>query len=252
MSAISLLNSPSASRAQPMGQSFYNALPRLVRSSPFFEALGTDLRDVYGAIFDVEPGLAEEDGDLFADREQDRVGLHSWTSRGSDRGDAHTPPLTSQLLHELSTPERPAHAGHRASSLPRSRPGHSGGSPRMRKLSLRPSLAEPLRVISAEAQNSGTLSPLARLFSNRLTEPDPSGAGLSPVDAQKLVRVEEGVRRVQELLEDVRELPVSKLKDEMHELQERQARIESLLLMLTRGMRNEAGNSTAPSRHDTL
>ena len=60
-----------------MGQSFYNALPRLVRSLPFFEALGTDLRDVYGGIFDVEPDLAEEDGDLFGDREQDRVGLHS-------------------------------------------------------------------------------------------------------------------------------------------------------------------------------
>ena len=81
----------------------------------------------------------------------------------------------------------------------------------MRKLSLRQSLAEPLRVIAAEAQNSGALSPLGRLFSNRLAEPDPSGAGLSPLDAQKLVRVESGVRRVQELLEDVRELPVSKL-----------------------------------------
>jgi hypothetical protein len=79
--------------------------------------------------------------------------------------------------------------------------------------------------------------------------------GLSPVDAQKLDKVEEGVRRVQELLEDVRELPVSKLKEEMRELQERQARIESLLLMLTRGMRNEAGSlgsTAAPSRYDTL
>ena len=235
-----------------MGRSFYNALPRLVRSLPFFEALGTDLRVVYGAIFDVEPDLADEDGDLFADREQDRVGLHSWTSRESNRGDAHTPPLTSQPLHELSTPERPAHAGHRASSLPRSRPGHSGGSPRMRKLSLRPSLAEPLRVIAAEAQNSGALSPLARLFSNRLAELNPSGTGLSPVDAQKLVRVEEGVRRVQELFEDVRKLPVSKLKDEMRELQERQVRIESLLLMLTWGMQNKASSSTAQSQHDTL
>ena len=64
----------------------------------------------------------------------------------------------------------------------------------MRKLSIRPSLAEQHRVIAAEAQNSGALSTLARLFSNRLAEPDPSGAGLSPVEAQKLVRVEEGVR----------------------------------------------------------
>jgi len=213
--------------------------------------MGTDLHDLYGAIFDVEPDLTEEDGELFADREQDRVGLHSWASRESDRADTHTPPLTLQPLHELSTPERQVRAGSRASSLPRSRPGLSGGSPRIRKLSLRPSLAEPHRVTGAEAQNLGPLSPLARLFSNRLSEPDPSGIAPSPVDAQKLARVEEGVRRVQELLEDVRELPVSKLKDEMRELQERQTRIESLLLMLTRGMRNEAGSTTTPSRHDT-
>ncbi len=122
----------------------------------------------------------------------------------------------------------------------------------MRKLSLRPSLAEPLRGSGAEAHNVGPLTPLARLFINRLSNHDASGAAPSPVDAQKLGRVEEGVQRVQELLEDVRELPVSKLKDEMRELQERQARIENLLLMLTRGMRNETGSSSAPSRHDTL
>jgi len=72
------------------------------------------------------------------------------------------------------------------------------------------------------------------------------------VDEQKLDKVEEGVRRVQELLEDVRKMPVSKLKDEMRELQERQTRIEGLLLVLTRGMRNEAGSAAAPSRYDTL
>jgi len=240
---ISILES-----AQLLAHSIYNALPRRVRSLPFFEAfLRTDLRDVYGAIFDVEPDLTEDDRELFADREQDRVGLHSWTSREGDRADAPTPRSTSQPFHELSTPERPVPTD-RSSSLPRSRPGQVGGSPRRRKLSLRPSLAEPFRV--SAAQNLGPLSPLARLFGNRLSEPDHPGAGPSPVDAQKLSRVEEGVRRVQELLEDVRELPVSKLKNEMRELQERQTRIESLLLMLTRGMRNEAGSASAPSRHD--
>jgi hypothetical protein len=69
---------------------------------------------------------------------------------------------------------------------------------------------------------------------------------------EKLDKVEEGVRRVQELLEDVRELPVARLKEEMRELQERQTRIEGLLLMLTRGMRNETGSAAAPSRYDTL
>jgi hypothetical protein len=66
------------------------------------------------------------------------------------------------------------------------------------------------------------------------------------------------MRQIATLLENVKELPVQRLKDEMKELQvgfpadcpstiilfywfkqDRQARIENLLLLLTRGMRNE-------------
>ncbi|KAH9972144.1 hypothetical protein BGW80DRAFT_1474791 [Lactifluus volemus] len=217
---------------QLVAQSIYGVLPRPFRSLPFFDALmGSNLHDVYEAIFDVEPDLAEEDEVLFADREEDRVGLHSWTSRESGRAGTYTPPPGPLRIPEIHTPDRPTRVDRRSSSFPRSRPGQSGGSPRTRKLSLRPSLVESLRV-TAEAQSSGPLSPLA---------PEAVGAGLSPVDTQKLDKVEEGVRRVQELLEDVRELPV------------RQARIEGLLLMLTRGMRHEAGGSAiAPSRYDTM
>ena len=210
--------------------------------------MGTNLHDVYEAIFDVEPGLVEEDEELFEDREQDRVGLHSWASRESGRNGTHTPPQMN-LPSESRIPESPARPGRRASSFPRTQPSQSSRSPRSHKLSLRPSLAEPLRMSASEAQSAGPRSPLSRLFANRLAEAD---TGPSSVDVHKLDKVEEGVRRVQELLEDVRELPVSKLKEEMRELQERQTRIESLLLMLTRGMRNEAASATAPSRHDTL
>ncbi len=232
-----------------MARSIYDFLPRPVQSLPIFEELmGTNLHDVYEAIFDVEPNLLEEDEDLFQDREQDRVGLHSWRSRESGRNGTHTPPQMN-VPSEPHIPESPARTGGRASSMPRTQPGQSNRSPQARKLSLRPSLAEPLRVNAAETQSAGPRSPLFRLFANRLSETD---TGRSPVDVQKLDKVEEGVRRVQELLEDVRELPVSKLKEEMRELQERQARIEGLLLMLTRGMRNESASSTAPSRYDTL
>jgi hypothetical protein len=227
-----------------MAQSIYNFLPRPVRSLPIFEELmGTDLHDVYEAIFDVEPDLIEEDEELFQDMEQDRVGLHSWMSREIGRNGTHTPPQIN--LPSESAPESPARAERRASSFPRAQPGQPSSSPRTRKLSLRPSLAEPLRV--SEAQGLAPRSPLSRLYSNRLSEAD---AGPSPVE--KLDKVEEGVRRVQELLEDVREMPVAKLEGEMRELQERQTRIEGLLLMLTRGMRNEAGSATGPSRYDTL
>jgi hypothetical protein len=231
-----------------MAQSIYDFLPRPVRSLPFFEELmGTNMHDVYEAIFDVEPDLVEEDEDLFQDREQDRVGLHSWMSREGGRNGTHTPPQMN-LPSESHTPESPVRAAsRRASSFPRTQPGQSTGSPRTRKLSLRPSLAEPLRMGAAAAQGLGPRSPLSRLFANRLSGAD---AGPSPVD--KLDKVEEGVRRVEELLEGVRELPVTKLDEEMRELQERQARIEGLLMMLTRGMRNETGSTTAPSRNDTL
>ncbi len=210
--------------------------------------MGTNLRDVYEAIFDVEAELVEEGEELFEDREQDRIGLHSWMSRESGRNGAHTPPQMNPPS-ESQIPESPARSGHRASSFPRTQPGQSSRSPRSHKLSLRPSLAEPLRVSASEAHSAGPRSPLSRLFANRLSEAD---TGPSPVDVHKLDKVEEGVRRVQELLEDVRELPVSKLKEEMRELQDRQARIEGLLLMLTRGMRNEAASAVPPSRYDTL
>jgi hypothetical protein len=235
--------------AQLFAQSIYGSLPRPVRSLPFFEALmGTNLNDVYEAIFEAGPDVIEEDEELFADREQDHIGLHSWNSRERGRNGTHTPPHTS--MPELHIPESPARASRRASSIPRPQPGQSSSSPLTRKLSLRPSLAEPLRASAAAgAQGLGPHSPLSRLFGARRSDVD---GGPSPVDVQKLDKVEEGVRRVQELLEDVRELPVARLKEEMRELQERQTRIEGLLLMLTRGMRNEAGSAAAPSRHDTL
>jgi len=61
--------------------------------------------------------------------------------------------------------------------------------------------------------------------------------------------IEASLKRLEALVGDVRSLPVQRLKDEMKELQDRQARIENLLLMLTRGMRNEIGHA---ARHDTL
>ena len=235
--------------ASLMAQSIYGSLPRPIRAFPFFgDLMGPNVNDVYEAIFETDPDLIEDDEELFVDRDQDRIGLHSWNSRESDRNGEHTLPQTSVLPPELYISERPEHPSTRATSVPRSQPGQSSRSPRTRKLSLRPSLAEHLRAGTAEAQGRSPHTPLSRLFGARRLEVE----GPSPVDEQKLDKVEEGVRRVQELLEEVRKMPVSKLKDEMRELQERQTRIEGLLMMLTRGMRNEAGNTGAPSRYDTL
>ncbi|KAI0067204.1 hypothetical protein BV25DRAFT_1911871 [Artomyces pyxidatus] len=218
---------------QSAAQSVYHSLPRSVKSLPILEALmGTNANDIYEAIFDVDVEEEEGDDDEFFS-EDPHVGLRSWASREDG---TRTPP--SSGVPVVHTPDRPgAGRGGRSSSFPRS-PVH--GSPRPRKISLRP----PSLAAAAEVPTQTTRSPLSRLFGSRLGEP-------SNATADKIDRVEEGIKRVQELLEDVRTLPVTKLKDEMRELQERQARIEGLLLMLTRGMRNESGHS-GPSRHDTL
>ncbi|PPQ91007.1 hypothetical protein CVT25_013932 [Psilocybe cyanescens] len=124
-------------------------------------------------------------------------------------------------------------------------------------------------------------SPLMRLFgsrfssqsrgfppsaSNESNNSNSGGGGLSvqtqnlaaaaqaqaQVAAQAAMSTEASVRNIEALLETVGQLPVHKLKEEMKELQDRQARIENLLLMLTRGMRNEASTSTTPHRQGTM
>ena len=78
----------------------------------------------------------------------------------------------------------------------------------------------------------GARSPLARLFSARRDG-----------EEERIDRLDDSVRRVSALMEETRALPINSLKAEMKELQQRQARIESLLMTLTRGMRNESGGA---------
>ncbi|KAJ7707806.1 hypothetical protein B0H17DRAFT_1034111 [Mycena rosella] len=97
---------------------------------------------------------------------------------------------------------------------------------------LRPLSGLDVGVSSAEVSTAGR-SPLSKFFAH--VDPPP-GSG----------NIEASVRRVETMLDEMRELPVHRLKDEMRELQERQARIEQLLLTLTRGMR--ASDNTSSSR----
>ncbi|EAU85471.1 hypothetical protein CC1G_06372 [Coprinopsis cinerea okayama7 len=66
----------------------------------------------------------------------------------------------------------------------------------------------------------------------------------APVFREAQMHMETSVKKLEGLMEDAKSLPVNKLKEEMKELQDRQARIENLLLMLTRGMRNETGKGS--------
>ncbi|KAK2463448.1 hypothetical protein APHAL10511_004534 [Amanita phalloides] len=85
-------------------------------------------------------------------------------------------------------------------------------------------------MMGADLMRDKRHSPLTRFFTGKL-----------PADAQ----IPEGtLKRVEALLDDVSKLPVQRLNDEIKELQGRQARIENLLLTLTRGMRNDTPTSS--------
>ncbi|KAL0954798.1 hypothetical protein HGRIS_003745 [Hohenbuehelia grisea] len=205
-------------------QSLFNSLPRHIKTMPIVEALvGSTTNDLYEAIFDLDDPRAQAPS-LFDDTEDEdggNPGLRSIASRDS-----------MNISVRPSTP-----TGTR-------RPPSSTRTPHRERVSARTSprrpvsnVLAPLALGSDDQAGVSTLtedqrSPLAKLFGAR--------PQVEPV-------AESSVRRVEALLEDVRDLPVHKLKDEMKELQERQARIENLLLMLTRGMRNETGH-----RSDTM
>lgn len=205
--------------------SFYNSLPRHIRNIPLVEALvGSASNDLYDAIFEVE---VAEDFDIFDESDDDAPALRSFDSREDIRASGTSP-----------GPERrkrpPSLNGSRVGSSPQASPRQQfistlspddipQASPRRRVIS---TLSPNDVFASPDAITTSFRSPLARLFSQR-----------SPVDGPAVG--EASLKRIETLLDDVRSLPVQRLKEEMKELQDRQARIENLLLMLTRGMRNE-------------
>ncbi|KAJ7574426.1 receptor-activated Ca2+-permeable cation channel [Mycena floridula] len=184
-------------------QQLYHSLPRHIKHIPFVEALlGSKSEDLFDAIFDVE---LEHEDDL----------------GGLEPVDESFQPLRS--FHSRDNMRRAA------SPTPRLRTTNASplGSPRKRVQSSTTNLQiEPAS--AAEIMPSTSRSPLAKLFtkSNNGTELPNSS-------------MEASVRKIENLMDDIKDLPVHRLNAEMKELQDRQARIETLLLTLTRGMRND-------------
>lgn len=175
-----------------VAQSFLNSLPRRIKNLPIMEAfLGSASSDLYGAIFDMELtqdfGLFEEESD-----DDELHPLRSFASRDSLRRSATAPvPKTERQRRKSSIPRSPTREQVSRSPQRRSRVA-SYLSPRVDTTS------------SAEVPSSGSLlSPLTRLFA-------PSAAA-GHTDA--------GITRMEALLDDIRELPVQKIRDEMKELQ---------------------------------
>ncbi|KAJ4488076.1 hypothetical protein J3R30DRAFT_3280335 [Lentinula aciculospora] len=188
--------------------SIFNSLPRQIKNIPIIEALvGSTSADIYGAIFDVD---AENETELFADSEdEDAPALRSFGNVSSPGSPTSGPPR--RRVASLAPI-----AGARRDPSPLV-------SPRLRPISSNLDLLS-----SGEVSSPQSKSPLARLFV-RTPSDNPVSAAASSVEAS--------VKRVEALVDEMKGLPLQRVREEMKELQDRQARIENLLLTLTRGMR---------------
>lgn len=199
-------------------RSLYHSIPRHIKNMPFVDYfVGSKSADLYEAIFEVEDS---RDFELFDDSEVDETSLRSLlTSRHEDSGSS---PISEPRRHKRS-----ASLSKKSQSQP----------PRTRKVSALPALSEPSGTRKILHLNTST--PVTSLFLQRFNDPSSTPPVEMLPDITNMDRLDSSINRIEALLQDCRELPVRKLKDEMKDLQDRQARIENILLALTRGMRHE-------------
>ncbi|CCA70295.1 hypothetical protein PIIN_04234 [Serendipita indica DSM 11827] len=260
---------------------FINSLPRHIKTVPLIDALvrssGTDLLE---AIFEIdideahlEPLFNPEDN--FFDRAQILTQQSDPNrSRAASIAAGTTPSKEVTALptqpDSLGVPEAQGSRTPRARSPAR---GNGAASPptgpaatsanantanpsgitqtsdanRLRKRSQTPARPRSNLIAVDEDLQTGFQSPLARLFSSAARKPP------RPIDyAPSNLELEEtliGIKRLQgvvEELKDERGASVQRLRGDIKELQERQARIETLLMTLTRGMRGDTVGKSSP------
>ncbi|KAF5359220.1 hypothetical protein D9756_003138 [Leucocoprinus leucothites] len=259
---------PSSKDAAP---SIFQNLPRHIKNVPLLEALlGSSHNDIYDAILDIE---MDEEYDIFADfedeegrlfgsrlhsREQSVAGdLIQAAGTGAEAQFSQPPSAVGTTSRRrLRTTSAWSTSAPRRLGIPHSRmvsahvPSTAAGDQKLTPEGYGSTLTGSTVVEGEEAfpprittslsggsnGSSGFMSPLARLFNPRNSFV-PSAAEQSVIAASNETSL--NVKKVEALLAEVKGLPVNKLKEEMKEIQERQNRIESLLLMLTRGMRND-------------
>ncbi|KAG0708233.1 hypothetical protein DFH29DRAFT_893785 [Suillus ampliporus] len=197
--------------------SLYHSIPRHIKNIPFVDYfVGSKSADLYEAIFEVEDS---RDFGLFDDSEDESSLLSPLASRNEDSKSSSVSALRRRnSLISLSK---------KSQSQP----------PRTRKVSALPPLSEPSG--TGKILHLNTSTQITRLYSQRLNIPLSAPLAELQPEVANVDRLDSSIKRIEALLEDCRDLPVRKLKDEMKELQDRQARIENILLALTRGMRHE-------------
>lgn len=173
--------------------------------------VGSNSNDILEAVFEVG---AQSDESPFL-------------QRGFDLDEARSPSVDSANRRGRMTPDgRPAQTSGTPARLrigPRSRSGQ-----RMNRQS------DPPPQLFVDQGLDGNQSPLAQLF----------GKGLQSHSRVPSIREElageetaNALKRMEGMLEDIKDRHGDKVREELKDLQERQARIESLLLTLTRSAR---------------
>ncbi|GJJ08340.1 hypothetical protein Clacol_002551 [Clathrus columnatus] len=109
-------------------------------------------------------------------------------------------------------------------------------------LSLRP--VPPTSIGTETQQEPSVITPLAKLYSRRpVSIIDRSMA----IPGEEIEDLSNKITKLEHMLYQLNMQPIGNLTEEIKELHQRQARIENLLLTLTRGMRGEAGTSMTRS-----
>ncbi|TCD67162.1 hypothetical protein EIP91_000447 [Steccherinum ochraceum] len=221
----------------------FNSLSRHIKSVPFLEHIvGSSTTDLYDAIFDVDvadnEGLALFDEDEDAD--DDRAEMRSIASQDdhstippfvlspptaampntatsiSTTGtetQAHAQRPSEPSATRAQDPTTPSRRTNRSTSRRREGTGVSpSGSPRPRRIHLPSAIAPSL---SGEIPTIGPRSPLSRLYTTGRTVSSVSQSAATHATA------EASIRKLEAAVEDIKSLPVNRLKDEMKELQVR-------------------------------
>lgn len=217
---------------------------------PLFDWLSSGHADVYEAIFDVDLELEQTGLDLFDSEGEGDRGDRDHEHEHDERLHALLPQLqaharaqaqresTDMGRHSLAptdpsgsrTPTRPSSGTARALSRSRSQASPSPSrSPHLRNRKIS-AMSAVVSSSSGEVPTIGPRSPLSKLFGvggsgaavGRFGSARDVSQGLTQAQAQIMMeRTEAGLKKVEVLLEDVRNLPVSRLKEDIKELQVR-------------------------------
>ena len=212
----------------------YNSFSRSVKHMPILDLLGSTTMDVHDAIFDVG---VEDDVYLFdeSDGEDIPISISAPASGDPSSSGAIRTEFSRERALSPLRPETPTGMSadepdqlRRTTSMSlsprkdasRSRPrsmASPSASPRRRGGAL-PAIVPP----SAAEVPPSARSPLGALF----------GRPRERVVSVTVAGVEGSVRRMEALVEDVRKMPVNKLKDEMKELQVRGVPVSAALMLM--------------------